>query len=71
MELAGFSRMPWGEKVRGVQQVREEKSIAHSASVSQGSSCYKLLRWQQSREPVLWESGPTEINEHDTPAAGL
>ncbi|KAG8001974.1 Macrophage receptor MARCO [Nibea albiflora] len=39
--------------------------------LSRGSSCYKLPRRQQSREPVLWESGPTEINEHDTPPPGL
>lgn len=35
-------------------------------SVVQHSSCCELRRRQRGREPILWESGPNEINEHDT-----
>lgn len=57
--------------LRGKERRGEKRSVMRSVSVPQDSSCYKLPRQQRSREPVLWESGPTEINEHDTPPPGL
>lgn len=56
-----------GDKDRGEDEGREgRKTGGECNSVEQRSSCCELSG-QQRGEPVLWESGPTEINERDTP----
>lgn len=50
------------DEVRGCERSGEERRQERNiVSVPHGSSC----------SIILWESGPTEINERDTPAPGL